>query len=92
MEISLEMKDDYPPATPEMMALLDQYLEKWEKFAPKEELLKAYFLSRPVASVVSALQWHLGITHMQGSVRKEYAWIVPELLREIVVYEKMLDG
>jgi phosphotransferase family enzyme len=92
MEISLEMKDDYPPATPEMMALLDQYLEKWEKFAPKEELLKAYVLSRPVASVVSALQWHLGITHMQGSVRKEYAWIVPELLREIVVYEKMLGG
>jgi hypothetical protein len=74
-----------------MTALLDRYLEIWDRFATKERLLVAYNLSRPVASIVKALAWHQGISRMEGSVREEYAWIVPEVLREFMVYEKMLS-
>jgi aminoglycoside/choline kinase family phosphotransferase len=89
MEIALKL-DDWAPPTPEMTALLDRYLEPWERFVTKERLLTAYHLSRPVASVVKTLAWHQAISRMQGSVREEYAWIVPEVLREFMIYEKML--
>ena len=90
MEIALEL-DDWAPPTPEMTSLLHRYLERWEKFGNKEQLLKAYNVSRPVASIVKTLQWHQGITRMEGSVREEYAWIVPEVMREFMIYEKMLE-
>ena len=89
MEIALEL-DDWAPPTPEMTALLHRYLERWERYGDKERLLAIYNLSRPVASIVKALQWHQSITRMEGSVRNEYAWIVPEVLREFMVYERML--
>lgn len=89
MEIALEL-DDWAPPTSEMTALLHRYFERWERFGDKERLLAIYNLSRPVASIVKALQWHQGITRMEGSVRAEYAWIVPEVLREFMIYEKML--
>lgn len=91
MEISLKL-DDWAPPTPEMTALLNRYLEPWERFAPKERLLTAYNLSRPVASIVKTLAWHQAISQMPGTVREEYAWIVPEVLREFMIYEKMLTG
>jgi hypothetical protein len=90
IEISLKL-DDYS-FTPEMSALLDRYLKPWLNFGSKESLLAAYYLSKPVASIVSALVWHLGISRMEGSQREEYAWIVPELLREFMIYEKTLPG
>lgn len=90
IEISLQL-DDYS-FTPEMEALLNVYLEPWEKFAPREDLAAAYLLSEPVASVVKALLWHEGITRMESSVRQEYAWIVPELLKEFLHHEKNLPG
>ena len=89
MEISLKL-DDYAPPTPEMTALLERYLEDWERFASKESLLVAYDISRPVASIVKALLWHATISQLDGSLRAEYAWIVPELLKEFQIYEKML--
>lgn len=90
IEISLKMDDDAPP-TPEMLALLDRYLEPWQRFGSRENLLKAYAWSKPVASIVKTLQWHLSISRMDEPVRAEYAWIVPELLREFMLYEKMLS-
>jgi len=91
MEIALKL-DDYIPPTPEMSALLHRYLERWERFADKERLLTAHNLSRPVASIVKTLAWHQGISRMNESLREEYAWIVPEVLREFMVYEGMLAG
>ena len=73
-----------------MEALLNLYLERWTRFASKEDLAAAYGLSKPVASIVKALLWHAGIIKMEGPVRQEYAWIVPELLREFLYFEKML--
>jgi hypothetical protein len=75
-----------------MEALLPLYLEPWKKFASKEELTTAYDFSKPVASIVKSLLWHGGITKMEAPVRQEYAWIVPELLREFLHYEKNLPG
>jgi aminoglycoside/choline kinase family phosphotransferase len=91
MEIALKL-DDYAPPTPEMTTLLHRYLEQWQGLASKEDLLKAYALSRPVASIVKTLAWHATISRMNADLRKEYAWIVPELLREFMVYEGMLKG
>jgi hypothetical protein len=90
IEIALKL-DDYS-FTPEMAALLDRYLEPWQKFASKDALLAAYRLSKPVASIVKAFAWHQTISRLDGSLREEYAWIVPEVLKEFLVYEKMLSG
>jgi len=91
MEIALEL-EDYAPPTPGMIALRVRYLERWEKFASKEELLKVYFLSKPVASIVKTLAWHNTISRLEGPLREEYAWIVPEVLREFLYHEKRLEG
>ena len=88
IENSLDL-DDYS-FTPEMAELLDIYLEPFQSFASKEDLLRGYQVSKPVSSVVKGLAWHQGITRMEASVRQEYAWIVPELLREFLYHEKRL--
>jgi len=90
IETSLKL-DDYS-FTPEMSALLDRYLEPWQKFASKKKLLSAYRLSKPVASIAKTLAWHQTISRLPlgGSLREEYAWIVPELLKKFLYHEKML--
>ena len=90
MEIALKL-DDYAPPTQEMLALLDRYLGPWQRFAPKEKLLAAYKLSKPVASISKALAWHQTISRLDGNLRSEYAWIVPEVLREFMVYEEAIS-
>ena len=89
IEMALEL-DDYA-FTPEMAALLDLYLAPFQKFATKDNLLKAYFLSKPVASIVKTLAWKQSITRMDSSMREEHAWIIPELLKEFLFHEKMLS-
>lgn len=91
MEISLQL-EDYAPPTPEMKVLLDRYLERWEHIVDKDYLPKVYNLSRPVASISKALAWQQGISRMPDAVRAEYVWIVPEVLREFMVYESALHG
>jgi hypothetical protein len=90
MEIALKL-DDWAPPTPEMIALLNRYLKIFERFADKEHLLAAYNVSRPVASIAKTLAWHQTISRLDGDLREEYAWIVPEVLREFMIYEKMLS-
>jgi aminoglycoside/choline kinase family phosphotransferase len=89
IEISLKL-DEYA-FTPEMSALLDRYLEPYQKFASKEDLLKAYRLSKPVAAIVKTHLWYQTISRLTGSLHDEYAWIIPELLREFIYYEKLLS-
>ena len=88
IEISLDL-EDYA-FTPEMAELLDLYLEPFQQFASKEELLTAYQLSKPVASIVKALAWHTTISRMGEELREKYARIVPELMREFLYHEKAL--
>jgi hypothetical protein len=89
IEIALDL-EDYS-FTPEMAELLDLYLEPFQRFASREELLKAYQLSKPVASVVKALAWHTTISRMGEGLRKDYARIVPELMREFLYHEKSIQ-
>ena len=84
IEIALEL-DEYV-FTPEMTILLDRYLEPFEKFASKEELNRAYALSKPVASVVKVLAWYQSVTRMDESVRGEYIHIVPAVLQEFLYH------
>ena len=88
IEIALDLEDYF--VTPEMGELLDIYLEPFQKFASKEDLLKAYQLSKPVASVVKALAWHTTISRMNADLRKEYARIVPALMQEFLHHGKNL--
>jgi hypothetical protein len=90
VEIALGL-EDYA-FTPDMAELLAIYLEPFQRFASQEELLNAYQVSKPVASIVKALAWHTTISRLEGDLRKEYAWIVPELMREFLYHEKMLSG
>jgi hypothetical protein len=89
IEMALDL-DDYA-FTPEMAALLDRYLEPFQKFASKKGLRKAYSLSKPVASIVKTLAWHQSISRMDDSMRGEYAWIIPAVLKEFLYHEKMLS-
>jgi hypothetical protein len=84
MEIALDL-DDYV-LTPEMAHLLDCYLDAFERFASKEDLRKAYALSKPAASVVKALAWQSSVARMDASVRGEYAHIVPAVLQEFMYH------
>lgn len=90
IEIALDL-EDYS-FTPAMAALLELYLKPWQPFASPASLQTAYRLSKPVASIVKTLSWHTTISRLEGSLRDEYAWIVPEVLREFMVYEKALQG
>jgi hypothetical protein len=90
IEIALDLEDD--AFTPAMAELLDIYLEPFQKFASKEDLRAAYQVSKPVASVVKTLAWHTTISRMGTDLRKEYAWILPELMREFLHHEKKLSG
>jgi hypothetical protein len=45
-----------------------------------------------VASIVKTLAWHNTISRLEGPLREEYAWIVPEVLREFLYHEKSLAG
>ena len=89
IEIALKL-DDYA-FTPEMSQLLDRYLEAWQVYGSKEALMSAYRLSKPVASIAKALAWHQTISRLTGSLREEYAWIVPEVLREFLYHEQRLS-
>jgi hypothetical protein len=46
--------------------------------------------SKPVAAIVKAFPWHQTITHLQPPFRADYEWILPEVWKEFMVYEKML--
>jgi hypothetical protein len=89
IEIALNL-DDFS-FTPEMAALLDVYLKPWQKFASREKLLAAYKTSRCVASIVKTLMWHQTISPLKEPFREKYHGIVPELMREFLMYEKMLQ-
>lgn len=90
IEIALKL-DDYA-FTPEMAVLLDHYLEPWERFASKEKVQAAYRLSKPLAAIVSALSWYKTISPLRDSLRAQYAWILPELLREFLLHENSLSS
>jgi hypothetical protein len=90
IEIALDL-EDYS-FTPEMAALLDVYLEPWQRFTTRENLLAAFSLSRCVATIVKTLAWHKTISNIEGPLKDDYANIVPELFKEFLVYEKMLHA
>jgi len=88
--VSIEMAlnlDEYS-FTPEMAALVDHYLRPWQTFASKNDVSTAYELSRPAASIAKALAWRQTISHLPDSMLEQYAWIVPEVLREFLHYMK----
>lgn len=88
IEIALDL-DDYS-FTPEMASLLELYLEPFQRFAAKEDLRKAYPLSKPVAAISKALSWHTTISRMDSVTQAEYSHIVPAVLQEFLYHEKML--
>ena len=88
IEMSLDL-DEYA-FTPEMAGLLDVYLKPFEKYASKDDLRKAFGLSKPVSSIIKTMAWKESITRMDETMRPDYAWIVPELLREFLHHMEAL--
>lgn len=82
MEITLDLEDHV--ITPEMSAVLDEYLKPWQRFAPMDQLKAAYQLSKPVASAVKALNWYVTVAPLRGNLRAEYEHIVPAVLKEFL--------
>lgn len=89
IEITLDL-DDYA-FTPGMAGLLDLYLKPFQRYASRSKLLKAYAISKPVASIVKTLAWYKDIIDMSDPMREEHCWIVPELLKEFLFHMKMLS-
>jgi hypothetical protein len=75
-----------------MNSLLHLYLQPWQRFAPMENLLSAFAVSRCVASIVKALSWNQTVSRLAEPFREKYDYIVPELLREFLEYEKKLGS
>jgi hypothetical protein len=92
LENSLNLELEDWSLTPEMSALLQRYLERWQSRIPAEALAAAYPLSQCVASVAKALGWSQTVSPLQGALREEYAWIVPEVLKEFLIVENMLSA
>lgn len=88
VSIEMSLKLEEYAFTPGMESLLDSYLRPWQRFAPKEALRTAYHLSKPVATVTKALAWQQSISQLEGPLRDDYSWILPELFREFLHYMK----
>lgn len=69
---------------PEFDYLRDVYLETWTSFAPREKLIEAFRLSKPLAAINGALGWHYILRTLSDVEREEYAVPVPALLREFL--------
>lgn len=89
IEIALDL-EDYS-FTPEMNSLLENYLQAWASYAPINELKNAYQISKPVASVVKALNWNMTVSPLKGDLRAEYEHIVPSVLQEFLYHMQRTD-
>lgn len=83
--VSVEMSLDLQPGAAEFARLRDAYLEPWTRFETAERLRSAMQISEPLASICSALGWHLIVSSLPDQLKHEYAVPVPGLLDEFLM-------
>ena len=69
---------------PLLMRLRDRYLEPWERYGARVNLLEAFDVALQVGIVCRALTFQRFVTQMQPPIRKRYAETVPSIFRKFI--------
>jgi hypothetical protein len=69
---------------PLLVRLRDVYLEPWERYGGRLDLLAAFDLALQVGIVCRALTFQRFVTQMQPPIRERYADTVPTILRKFI--------
>lgn len=83
--ISFELEDSPAMNTEVAMRLWEEYGPAWEAFGAPGELRAAYDLARRLWAIPTLLSWYGSITSLEGETRAKYAWIIPEVVRELLL-------
>ncbi|MCW5882802.1 MAG: hypothetical protein KIS91_17860, partial [Anaerolineae bacterium] len=84
VRVSAEMSLGLDENDPQVDPLDDAYLAPWRGYASHEVLRAALALSRPLASLSSALGWYRVVSTLDAAGREAYAVPVPTLLQEFL--------
>lgn len=70
---------------PELLRLRDVYLEAWQAYAPRVDLIEMFNLAWRVGMVSRALSWQAYIASWEPASRPKYAHYVPAWLGEFLL-------
>lgn len=64
--------------------LRDQYLSQWVEYEPRERLLDAWEIAKPLCALHHAVSYHSMISSLEPRSKQELKSALPHLLREII--------
>jgi len=67
--------------------LRDAYLEPWQPFGSRDELLSIFDLSVRLSPLTSALAWSRVVSSLDVRLRADYLDAIPSLLKEFLELE-----
>jgi hypothetical protein len=82
--VSLENTFGLEPGAPEFAALLDAYLEPWQRFASHTELLRLAARAARLAPLLAALAWQRALSAAPAAYQADYHYAIPRLLHEFL--------
>lgn len=85
--VIIEYFQGYKADSPEIAKLRDAYLEPWQRFGSRDELLAVFDLSVRLSPLTSALAWNRVVSSLDVSLRTDYLDAVPSLLKEFLELE-----
>ena len=71
--------------------LRDHYLSQWTRYEPKERLLDAWKIAKPLCFVHHAVTYQSMISNLEARTKQEVN-VLPYLLREIIRYYSLVDN
>lgn len=83
--ISFELEESPEVEREVSLRLWEGYGPAWKAFGSPEELREAFDLARRLWAIPTLLTWYRWITSLEGETRTEYAWIIPEVVRELLL-------
>jgi hypothetical protein len=69
---------------PEIVAMRDAYLEPWERFAPRPDLLRAFAIAQQIANVARGHTWYLTLNLLTPEERRGEEDVVAYNLRQFL--------
>ncbi len=73
-----------PETAPEIVAMRDAYLEPWDRFLPRADLLRAFTISQQIANVARGRTWHQTLTLLTAEERAGEEDVVAYNLRQFL--------
>lgn len=89
---SIAYRTEVSEDDPLISRLRDCYLEPWQRYASRAELLELAERTRPLGAFCRALTWAVAVSCLDGTEREEYADAVPGWLGELLVLKALLDA